>query len=114
MTQILINRVANCDDRTCSVAPYERQARSVPVALSDVQEGDDKFAAALVEHVLRLQGEIAGLAGDAADTEQQLALVCRRLAQQNPARSAVYLAAADEADRFAAHKREEQRRWQLT
>jgi uncharacterized membrane-anchored protein YhcB (DUF1043 family) len=111
---MLINQIADRDDGVCSVALYERQARSVPVTLTDVREGADEFAAALVEHVLRLQREIAGLAGDAADTEQHLALVCRRLAQQNPARSTVYLAAADEAERFAAHKREEQRRWQLT
>ncbi|MGX6607093.1 hypothetical protein ACWKSP_33965 [Micromonosporaceae bacterium Da 78-11] len=82
--------------------------------MNDRQDGDEFIAAALVGRVLRLQHEIVGLAGDAADTEQQLALVYRRLARQNPARSTVYLAAAQEAERFAAHKREEQHRWQLT
>ncbi|MGX6607011.1 hypothetical protein ACWKSP_33525 [Micromonosporaceae bacterium Da 78-11] len=115
MTALSVDQVADRDDRTCSVAPYERQPRSAPVPSNDGQEGgDEPIAAALVGRVLRLQHEIAGLAGAAADTEQQLALVYRRLARQKPARSTVYLAAAQEANRFAARKREEQHRWQLT
>jgi hypothetical protein len=96
-----------------SAAPYERQARGAG-AMRAGGSGEELVVGALAGRVLRLQQEISALAGDAADTERQLALVCRRLARQNPERSTVYLAAADEADRFAAHKREEQHRWQLT
>ena len=112
--QVLLQQLAGRDDQTCSVAPYERQARGAPIAAGDAQEGGDELVAALVGRVLRLQQEISGLAGDAADTEQRLALVYRQLAQQNLTRSTVYLAAADEAERFAVHKREEQHRWHLT
>ncbi|MGX6608476.1 hypothetical protein ACWKSP_41110 [Micromonosporaceae bacterium Da 78-11] len=115
MTQVLDDQVTGGDNRRCSGAPYERQARADPTTSDDAHEGGDEFAATvLVERVLRLQQQIAALAGDAADTERHLAQVFRRLAQQNPARSTVYLAAGDQADRFAAHKSEEQRRWRLT
>lgn len=111
---MLLNQVAGRGDGLIAAARYERQAGGVPKTMGDPPNGGDDLVAALVGRVLRLQQQISELAGDAADTEQQLALVCRRLAEQNPARSAVYFAAAREADRYSAHKREEQRRWQLT
>ena len=54
------------------------------------------------------------MAGEAADAEGRIAQVCRRLAAQDPVQAQAYLVSADEADRFASHKREEERRWRLT
>lgn len=101
------------DDRPRLTAPYERQSRGVPVAADAASDGAAVIAA-LVGRVLRLQQEISVLAGVAADTETQVALAYRRMAEHDHPRTAEYLLAAEEADRYAAHKREEQHRWRLT
>ena len=93
-------------------ARYERQSRGDPFTTDETSDGAAVIAA-LVGQVLRLQQEIAVLAGVAADTETQVAVAYRRLAEHDHARSAEHLLAAAEADRYAAHKREEQHRWRL-
>jgi hypothetical protein len=42
----------NHDDRTCSVAPYERQAWGATAMMGEAQEGGDELVAALVGRVL--------------------------------------------------------------
>ena len=100
------------DGRPSLAAPYERQSRGDPFATDETSDGAAVIAA-LVGRVLRLQQEISALAGVAADTETQVALAYRRMAEHDHTRSAEYLLAAEEADRYAAHKREEQHRWRL-
>jgi len=73
----------------------------------------ERAVAAYLMQVTRLCGDISRIAGDIADIELALAAECRRLAERDAPRSAEHLAAAVEADRFAARKRAEQRRWQL-
>jgi hypothetical protein len=74
--------------------------------MSDAQSRDQ------IERAAGLQRDVARLAGEIADTEDQVASVRRRLADDNEDRAAEHLQAAHEAEVFAAHEREEQSRWQ--
>jgi hypothetical protein len=69
-------------------------------------------AAAQTERAARLQQEVARLAGAIAVTEDQVAATRRHLAERDVDRADAHLHAAVEAERFAAHEREEHRRWQ--
>ena len=60
----------------------------------------------------RLRQDVARIAGDIAQTEQEVAATRRQLADRDPSRADEHLAAAAEAEDFAAHERAEQRRWQ--
>ena len=65
-----------------------------------------------IKRAEQLRQEVARLAGEIAETEDKVASVRRRLATDDEARAAEHLRAAEEAERFAAYEREEQRRWQ--
>jgi phage host-nuclease inhibitor protein Gam len=78
----------------------------------DAEEMPDAESRKQIERAAGLQREVARLAGEIADTEDQVAAVRRRLAVDDEARAAEHLKAAEEAERFAAHEREEQSRWQ--
>jgi hypothetical protein len=69
-------------------------------------------AATPAEVSSRLRRDVARLAGEIAVTEDHVAATRRQLAESDAARAAEHIAAAEEAERFAAHEREQQRYWQ--
>jgi len=71
---------------------------------------DDPSAAAQIDRAARLRDEVARLAGDIAETEEQVATVRRQMAVDRPDRTEAHLAAAADAEQFAAHERRQQAR----
>jgi ABC-type nitrate/sulfonate/bicarbonate transport system substrate-binding protein len=67
-------------------------------------------AASAIERSKQIAGDIARLANDIAGTEQDVARTRRNLAEADPERAAEHLAAAAEAEQFAARERSEYRR----
>jgi hypothetical protein len=70
-----------------------------------------------LENLTQREGELrqamSDLAAKIADTEGQVAATRRTLAADHPDRADEHLAAATRADRFAAHERVEERRWNV-
>ncbi|RZU49656.1 hypothetical protein EV385_1409 [Krasilnikovia cinnamomea] len=71
---------------------------------------DDSRAADQIGRAAGLRDAVARLAGDLAETEEQVAAVRRQMAADHPERAEAHLAAAVEAEEFAARERCEQAR----
>ena len=67
-------------------------------------------AASAIERSKQIAADIARLADEIAGTEQDVARTRRKLAETVPERAAEHLAAAAEAEQFAARERSEHRR----
>jgi ABC-type nitrate/sulfonate/bicarbonate transport system substrate-binding protein len=67
-------------------------------------------AASTIERSKQLVGDIARIADEIAGTEQDVARTRRNLAEADPERAAEHLAAAADAEQFAARERSEYRR----
>jgi len=77
----------------------------------------DRSRAPDLEHLAQradeLRHTVSDLAAKIADTEDQVAATRQMLAADQPERADEHLAAAARADRFAAHERAEERRWNV-
>jgi uncharacterized protein YlxW (UPF0749 family) len=78
----------------------------------DAEDMSDAESTDQIKRAVQLREEVARLAGEIAETEDRVASVRRRLATDDEARAAEHLRAAEDAERFAVHEREQQRRWQ--
>jgi hypothetical protein len=72
---------------------------------------DEPSAATQISRAARLRDEMATLAGQVAETEEQVAAVRRQMAVDHPDRADAHLAAAADAEEFADRERREHARW---